>query len=161
MECKKSAKNITGYKWTLRNLKRLSTEGFWTWDKGYQLDYDGDSYLDLDKCFDFEKELWLELGKCMWRKHRSVFKDHTKYIRNDIVKPLCVGILRYAESVQEMHNLAKKLPQTSMKGESFEAANWKVHKKNDLYMIFGLLLRTDSPYPCRISWMIIKRTTIH
>ena len=63
MECKKSAKNITGYKWTLRNLKRLSTEGFWTWDKGYQLDYDGDSYLDLDKCFDFEKELWLELVK--------------------------------------------------------------------------------------------------
>ena len=31
----------------------------------------------------------------MWRKHQSVYQDHLKYIRNDILKPLCVEIIRY------------------------------------------------------------------
>ena len=46
------------------------------------------------------------------------------YVRNDIVKPFKVKILRYAESVSEMHELAKYLPSPSMKGESAMVANW-------------------------------------
>ena len=65
----------------------------------------------------------------MWRKHWSVFQDHFKYICNDIVKPFCVGILHYAESVGEMHSLAKHPHKTLMKGESFGVASWKVHDK--------------------------------
>ena len=58
--------------------------------------YDGHPYLAIDECVEFESELWFELGKCMWRKHRSVYQDHMKYVHNDIVKPLKFKILRYA-----------------------------------------------------------------
>ena len=59
----------------------------------------------------------------MCRKHRSIYQDHIKYIWNDIVKPFKVKIIRYAERVNEMHDLAKYLLPPSMKGESAEAAN--------------------------------------
>ena len=65
----------------------------------------------------------------MWRNHRIVIQDHLKYIRNDIVKPLYVVILCYTERVQEMHDLAKHLPPTMMKGDSFEVASWEVRVK--------------------------------
>ena len=61
----------------------------------------------------------------MWRNRWSVYQDHLKYDRNDIVKPFRLGIIRYAERVVGMHDLAKYLPPPSMKGESYEAANWK------------------------------------
>ena len=62
----------------------------------------------------------------MWRNHRSVFQGHLKYIRNDIVKLLCIGILRYSKRVQEMHYLANQLPPPLINGDSFEEYNWKV-----------------------------------
>ena len=65
----------------------------------------------------------------MWRKHRSVFQDHLKYIRNDIVKPLCVGILRYAKRVQDIHDLVKHLTPPLIKGGFYEASNWKFRNK--------------------------------
>ena len=49
-----------------------------------------------------------------------------KYICNDIVKPFKAKILRYAERVQEIHDLAKYLPPPLMKSESAEADNWTV-----------------------------------
>ena len=49
-----------------------------------------------------------------------------KYVCNDIVKPFKVKILRYAERVCEMHDLAKYLPLPSMKVESELVANWSV-----------------------------------
>ena len=69
-----------GDSWDLGALKELSTDNFWTWSKKYEIGYDGDAYLGLEKCVDFEKELWSELEKCMWRKHQSVYQDHLKYI---------------------------------------------------------------------------------
>ena len=62
----------------------------------------------------------------MWRKHRIVYQDHMKYIRNDIVKPLKVKMLRYNERILEMNDLAKYLPPPLMKVKSAEAANWTV-----------------------------------
>ena len=64
-----------------------------------------------------------------WNNHQSVFQDHLKYIRNDILKPFRVVILHYAERVEEMHDLAKQLPPPLMKGKSFESANWKVRNR--------------------------------
>ena len=52
--------------------------------------YDGHDYLAMDKLVDFDRELWLELGKCMWRKHWIVYHNHMKYVCNDIVKPFKV-----------------------------------------------------------------------
>ena len=65
----------------------------------------------------------------MWRNHRIIFQDHLKYICNDIVKPLCVGILCHSKHVQDMHYLAKYLPTPSRKGDIFEEAIWKVRDK--------------------------------
>ena len=70
------------------------TDEFWTWVKKDRIGYDRYAYMRLDKCVDFEKELWFELGKCMWRKHQIVYQDHLKYVCNDIVKPFRVLILR-------------------------------------------------------------------
>ena len=83
----------------------------------------------MDKGANFEKELWFDMGKCMWRKHHSVLQDHLKYIRNDIVKPSQVRIICYYERVKEIHNLEKYLPPPSKKGKIFEAASWKVYNK--------------------------------
>ena len=65
----------------------------------------------------------------MWRKHRSVYQDHTKYVCDDIVKPFKVKILRSSERMHETHDLAKYLPPPSMKGESAEADNWTVRNQ--------------------------------
>ena len=65
----------------------------------------------------------------MKRNHLIVFQYHVKYIHNDIVKPFRVGIIRYVERIKEMHNLAKYLPPPSMKGGSYDSANWDVRGK--------------------------------
>ena len=100
----------------LGDMNGLSTDDFWTWAKTNTTGYEVHPYLYIDKCFDFERELWFELGKYMWRKHRSVYQEHTKYVWNDIMKSLKVKILRYTERVCEMYDLAKYLPPPSMNG---------------------------------------------
>ena len=80
--------------------------------------YDGHDYLAMDTCVNFKRKLWFELAECIWRKHRSVYQDHMKYVCNYIVKPFKVKILRYAERVRDMHDLAKYLRPPLMKGES-------------------------------------------
>ena len=104
-ECKKTVKDLAGDKWELGALNGISTDDFWDWAKKDGIGYVGDSYLGLDECVDFDKEIWLELGKCMWRKHRSIYQDHLKYVRNDTVKNSRVRILCYAKRVTEMHDL--------------------------------------------------------
>ena len=86
-EYKELAKELLGDQWNRVDVKKLSMERFWTSAKEDGLDDDGDAYLGIYKFINFEDELWFELAKCMWRKHRSVLQDHVKYIHNDIVKP--------------------------------------------------------------------------
>ena len=47
------AKDLARDSWTLRELKEISTDDFWTWAKKYGIGYDGDAYLGLDKCVEF------------------------------------------------------------------------------------------------------------
>ena len=110
-------------------MKGLYTEDFWNWAKSYGLDSDGDAYLGVKNCVDFEKGIWFELGKCMWRKHRNVFQEHLKYIHNYILKPYRVGILGYSECSQEIYELENHLPTPLIKGDIFEAASWKAQDK--------------------------------
>ena len=91
--------------------------------------YDGHAYLAPDKCIDFKRELWFELGKCTWRKYWSVNQDHMKYVCNNIVKTLRVNILCYAKRVREIHDLDKYPPRTLMKGEIADASNWIVRNQ--------------------------------
>ena len=94
----------------LVKVKYVTMEKFWTWAKLDGLDSYRTAYSDADRCIDFEKDIWFELGKRMWKKHWRVFQDHVIYIHNDITKPFRIGILQYANSVREMHNLEKYLP---------------------------------------------------
>ena len=66
----------------------------------------------------------VQVGECMWRKHWSVYQDHMKNVRNDIVKPFKIKTLRYTKRVRETNDLDKYLTPPSMKGESKIAANW-------------------------------------
>ena len=129
MAYKQATKELAGDEWNLGKLTGLSTEAFWTWANTDTTGYGGHPFLALYKCVEFERELWFELGKCMWRKHRSVYQDHTEYIRNDIANTLKVKILCYTKRVIEMHELAKYLPTTWMKGGSAEADKWTVYNK--------------------------------
>ena len=101
MTCKQSAKDLAGDEWTLGDMSGISTEDFCTWAKKDTTWYDGHPYLANDKCVYFKRELWFDLGKCIWRKHRSFYQDHMKYARNDIFKPFKVKILRYAKRVRD------------------------------------------------------------
>ena len=69
---RKSAKELAGDEWNLGKLEGLYTENFWTWDKTDNTGYDVHSLFNWDEHVEFERESWLELGKCMWRKHQSV-----------------------------------------------------------------------------------------
>ena len=66
--CRQSTKELTGYEWNLRKLTGLSEENFWTWAKTNTTGYDVHPFLDRYKCVNFERGLWFDLGKCMWRK---------------------------------------------------------------------------------------------
>ena len=124
MTGKQSAKEIMSDEWTLGDMNGLAAEYFWTGAKTDTTGYEGHPYLAIYNLVDFERKLWFELGKCMWRKHRSVYQYHMNYVRNNIVKPFKLKILRYAKCVREMHDLAKYLPPTAMKGDSTMASNW-------------------------------------
>ena len=63
VECKQSSKELEVDHWTLSALKDLFMEDFWTWVNSCGIGYDRDAYMGLDKCIDFEKEIWFELGK--------------------------------------------------------------------------------------------------
>ena len=121
---RQSAKELGGDQWTLGDMTGLAAEGFWTWSKTDTTGYDGHPYLDREKCVEFDKELWFELGKCMWMNHWSVYQDHMKYVHNNIVKPFKVKFIYYANRVREMHEIEKYLPPILMKRENAMAANW-------------------------------------
>ena len=128
-------------------MRGVSTEDFWTWTKTDIIGYDRHPYLDIDRCVKLYRELWLDLGKCMWRKHRSVYQDHMKYVRNDIVKPFKVKILRYTDCVDEMHDLAKYLPTYLMKGQSETAAYWSVRNEGFTNSDLRLAIKDGDDHP--------------
>ena len=62
--------------------------GYFSWVKVAGTNDDGDPDSGIERCNDFEKEFWFDLGKSMWRNHWSTFQYHAKYIHNDIMKTL-------------------------------------------------------------------------
>ena len=59
--------------------------------------YDQDDDVDLltgEACYKyFESGLWFEIGKSIYKKYHIVFKDHFRYVLNNIYKPCKVIIL--------------------------------------------------------------------
>ena len=70
---RQSEKELTGYEWNLGNLAGLYVEAFRNWSKTNTTGYDGYPFFAWDKCVNFERELWFELGECMWMKDQSVY----------------------------------------------------------------------------------------
>ena len=108
-ECKETLKGISGGQWMIGEVKDGTMDRFWTWEKINRIDTYGTVYSGVDSCIDSGKDIWLVLGNIMWKKHRSVFQDHVKYIHNDIVKHSRVRIIQYAERDPGMNDLAKYL----------------------------------------------------
>ena len=66
--CRQLTKALAVDEWNIRNLAGLSAEAFWNLHKTDTTGYDRHAYLPRDKCVNFNRELWLELVKCMWRQ---------------------------------------------------------------------------------------------
>ena len=110
-------------------MKDVIMDKLWDWAKTHAKDGLGDMCLGRNICIDFERYIWLDLGKSTWKSQRKIYQGHMKYIQNDIVKHFRVGTLHYDEHFCEMHDLAKYLPSTSMKGRGFESSDWAVCDK--------------------------------
>ena len=127
--CKELEKGVYGQQWTLVETKDVTMEQFWAWAEVDYIYGSGDMFLGTYRWNYFEKEVWFELGKSMWRKYISTLQYHVKYIHNDIMKPLRVGILQNAERVRKMHGLAKYLSPPSMKGGDYDHSYWTICNK--------------------------------
>ena len=126
---RQSERKLVGDEWNLGELTGLSAEAFWNWAKTDTTGYDRHPLLFGDKCVDFRRELWFELGELMCRKHWSVYQDHMKYIQNDIVMLFIVKLIRYSGHVREIHDLSKYLPPPLMKVENAKAYNLNIHNQ--------------------------------
>ena len=73
IDCNQSVKDLARDSWGLGTLKEISTDNFCIWEKKYRIGFDGDVYLGLETFVDFEKELWFELGKYVWRNYQSIY----------------------------------------------------------------------------------------
>ena len=77
-ECKNLEKGLSRYQWTLISKENVTMEQLWNWSKLDNIERVVDIFTGPQHCTYFEKDLWFELGKIMWRKHRSIFQDHMK-----------------------------------------------------------------------------------
>ena len=84
-------------------------EYLWTFENTDGLDADGDDIYGEDRCTDIERDLWLHIGNYTWKKNRSVFDDHMKYVNNDINNIYRVKILHYYDTTHEIYELYQYL----------------------------------------------------
>jgi len=68
---------------------------------------------------EFEKLLWFELGKLIWKDHRQVYYGHIKYLQQNIVKPFKWTMVQYISRVREMYDYCIYLQPPSLKGQDF------------------------------------------
>ena len=77
-EFKESAKGLSGDQWTLGETNDVTMEKFWTQAKEDGLESYRYAYMGVDKCINFDKEIWFDFGNIMLEKHHSVLQDHIK-----------------------------------------------------------------------------------
>ena len=104
-------------------------ENFLDHAKVYRYDTDWGPISRVDWCGGFEKKLWFDLGKIMWKNCCSIFQDHVKYIHNYIVNTFRVVIIQYAEIIRDIRDLYIFLPPSSKKGDKYDMAYCTVRDK--------------------------------
>ena len=72
----------------------------------------------------FEKLLWFELGKLIWKDHRQVYYEHIEYLQQNIVKPFKWTMVQYIGRIREMFDYCLYLQPHSLKGQGFKEADW-------------------------------------
>ena len=72
MTCRQLTKELARYEWTIGELTGLCAEDLWTRENTDNMGYEGHDYLARDKYVNFERGLWFEFGRLMWRKKWSV-----------------------------------------------------------------------------------------
>ena len=75
-------------------------------------------------CQAFERRIWFDLGKKMWRNHRNVHDDHLHYLMTDIVKPYKMSMIDFVERLRTLFDMKRYLQPPSMRNETSEEANW-------------------------------------
>jgi len=73
---------------------------------------------------EFEKLLWFELGKLIWKDHHQVYYEHIEYLQQNIVKPFKWTMVQYISRVREMFDYFMYLQPHSLKGQGFLEAKW-------------------------------------
>jgi hypothetical protein len=77
---------------------------------------------------EFEKLLWFELGKLIWKDHRQVYYEHIEYLQQNICKPFKRTMVQNISRVREMCDYCIYLLQPpSLKGQDFLEAKWNTH----------------------------------
>ena len=77
----------------------------------------------------FEKLLWFELGKLIWKDHRQVYHDHIEYLQQSINKPFKWPMVRYISRIREMFDYCLYLQPHSLKNQSSYEACWDERDK--------------------------------
>ena len=100
--------------------KDVTMEQLWTWARKGGIGRSGHIYFGHDRCIDFEKDVWFNLGKIMWKRYQSVFQ----YIARGL-QPLsqrllilietallgcCIRIRRVMVSYLTANIMGKKIP---------------------------------------------------
>jgi hypothetical protein len=102
----------------------------------------------------FEKLLWFELGKLIWKDHRQVYHEHIEYLQQNINKPLKWPMIRYIGRFREMFDYCLYLQPHSFKDQSFKEACWDERDKP------ARQSRMDSLRICRTSSPTRRPTTV-
>ena len=80
-------------------------DNLWKFDEANGQDDDRNSISGRERCIGIECYIWFHLVKSLWKKHRSFFNKHLRYVTNDIHKPFKVTILYYSEHINEIFEL--------------------------------------------------------
>jgi hypothetical protein len=78
---------------------------------------------------EFEKLLWFELGKLIWKDHRQVYHKHIEYLQQNIVKPFKWPMVQYIVRIREMFDYCMYRQPHSFKDQSFKEAEWDERDK--------------------------------
>ena len=95
----------------------------------------------------FEKLLWFELGKLIWKDHRQVYYDHIEYNQQNIVKPFKWPMVQYISRIRKMFDYCLYLQPHLLKDQSFKEAEWDAQDKPAPEKVIRKAIKDGLPEP--------------
>jgi hypothetical protein len=53
-------------------------------------------------CMSYETNVWFEMGKLLWTRHRTVQEEHIRYLENKVIEPFDMAIRDFYDQVAKM-----------------------------------------------------------